>query len=199
MNYWNKLMESPEQAAQYMDSYGEGVGFALRVKLSKLIQGKSVLDVGAGPAWNYKQFKGVKYKALDYASYFVEGVKKKWPEIDYELGDVRDILEDDGSWDTVIVQDCLEHTNGYEEPLKEALRVASQRVIVTFWHLTEDDDHININPAENDLDGWGAWYSQGKWEKFLNKLKYPWIHESIMTGNHKRDIYIIDKDIGGAR
>jgi ubiquinone/menaquinone biosynthesis C-methylase UbiE len=38
-------------------------------------------------------------------------------------------------YDVVIMQDALEHTNGYEKPVREALRVAKKRAIFTFWHL----------------------------------------------------------------
>jgi hypothetical protein len=91
----------------------------------------------------------------------------------------------------VLLQDVLEHTNGYEKPVKEALRVCKKRVIVTFWHLMEADEHIN----DDGNDGWGAWYERGKWETFLDTLGYTWLHtESAPEANRQHDFYFIDKE-----
>lgn len=171
MNFWDQLMGDDEHAATYMESYGEGVGAATRFKLGELINdGESVLDVGCGPGWNLDHFQqhGPKvkwYQGLDYSERFVR-VANQRHGVDYrsfcdpilfKVGDVRKIDYSDGSWDVVIMQDVLEHTNGYEKPMHEALRVARKRVIVAFWHLTENDDHIN----DDGNDGWGAWYLVG--------------------------------------
>ena len=199
-NYWNKLMGDPVNASQYMASYGEGVGAKTRHELGSFINdGESVLDVGAGPAWNYLHFKqfgpDVRYKGTDYSSFMVEGVKSKWPEIYFELGDVRKVEESDESWDVVIMQDVLEHTNGYEKPVHEALRVARKRAIFTFWHLADSDTpHIN----DDGDDGWGAWYDKREWEKFLDSLDLHWLHHQFNYPEDKaRDFYIIDKEMYG--
>jgi hypothetical protein len=87
------------------------------------------------------------------------------------------------------MQDVLEHTNGYEVPVHEALRVAKKRAIFTFWHLTENDDHIN----DDGDDGWGAWYSRPKWEAFLDTLGLEWHHHQIFD-TKARDFYIVEKE-----
>ena len=197
-NFWDNLMGTDEEAGNYMISYGEGPGAPTRHFLGSFINdGETVLDVGCGPGHNYEHFitHGPKlgaYRGLDYAIRFIRADRVKYPEGDFELGDVRDIKESDDSWDVVICQDCLEHTNGYEGPVKELLRVAKKRVIISFWHLTENDDHIN----DDGDDGWGAWYSKPKWEKFLDSLGYMWIHDRIEPEgrNHPWDFYIIDKE-----
>lgn len=208
MNFWDRLMESPEQAGTYMLSYGEGPGSMTRTILGQFIKvGESVLDVGCGPAWNLDHFLHYGplisiYKGVDYAEYFVTATNERRKELKetnqtttrilpFELQDCRDLKEPDESWDVVIVQDCVEHTNGYEKPVKEALRVARKRVIVTFWHLTENDDHIN----DDGDDGYGAWYSRGKWEEFLNKLGYAWdTTQTPSEANRQHDYYIIHKE-----
>jgi len=206
-NFWNNLMGSVEDAGNYMVSYGEGPGSETRHMLSQFINiGESVLDVGCGPGHNMDHFAEYgpmlkRYKGVDYASYFVEAANLRRISRDYptsyaapfEVQDSRNLKEIDLSWDVIILQDCLEHTNGYEKPIAEALRVARKRVIVTFWHLTENDDHIN----DDGDDGWGAWYSRPKWEAFLNTLPYDWSHTSFEHGENKRirDYYIIDKEL----
>lgn len=201
-NFWDNLLEDDEHAASYMMTYGEGPGCRTRVFLGNFInEGETVLDVGCGPGWNLDHFMQYgpaisNYKGLDYSERFVRVANERAMQLagtssgPFELGDVRDIQEPDKSWDVVIMQDVLEHTNGYEGPVKEALRVARKRVIIAFWHLTENDDHIN----DDGNDGWGAWYSTPKWETFLDSLNIHWMHDQI-TDNKPRDFYIIDLEV----
>lgn len=208
-NFWNELMGSVENAGEYMLSYNEGPGAETRHVLSNFVNiGESVLDVGCGPGHNLEHFLEYgphlkRYKGVDYASYFVQAAndrrKQKQIPTDYalpfELQDARNLTEPDKSWDVVIIQDCLEHTNGYQKPIKEALRVARKRVIVGFWHLMwEKDEDNDVNDDGND--GWGAWYSASKWEKYLDSLNLNWFHHQIIDHQGKpRDFYIIDKDV----
>lgn len=194
-NFWDELSGDDEHAAEYMLTYGEGPGFATRHFIGSLVNdGESVLDVGCGPGWNYDHFLEhgpvVEYKGLDYSKRFVRVANQRHPGV-YEFGDVRDIQEPDSSWDVVIVQDCLEHTNGYEKPVAEALRVAKKRVIISFWHLDyTDNPHIN----DDGNDGWGAWYDKAEWEKYLDTIGYMWIHDEIHPEGkaHSWNFYIID-------
>lgn len=196
-NYWDKLMGDDEHAYEYMLTYGEGPGAQTRQTLTSFINdGETVLDVGCGPGWNLDHFLKFgpaieSYRGIDYSARFVRVANQRhdlsgpW----FVLGDCRHLEEPDKSWDVVILQDCLEHTNGYEGPVKEALRVAKNRVIISFWHLTENDDHIN----DDGDDGWGAWYSRPKWEEFLDSLNLHWLHHQIIDDKGKpRDYYIID-------
>lgn len=199
-------MGSVEEAGHYMESYGEGPGADTRHALCAFLQiGETVLDVGCGPGHNMDHFAEYgprisRYKGVDYASYFTEACnirldQKGYDFVDrFETQDCRDLKELNDSWDVVIIQDCLEHTNGYEKPMAEALRVARKRVIVSFWHLMDKDEDNPINDDGND--GWGAWYSRSKWENYLNTLGYVWHHTQITTGdmNRVRDFYVIDKE-----
>lgn len=194
MNFWDKLTGDDDGASEYMLTYGEGPGCATRHTLGSFINsGETVLDVGCGPGWNFDHFEIYgplvgDYLGLDYSERFVRVANQRNPD-KYALGDVREIRENDESWDVVIMQDVLEHTNGYEIPVKEALRVARRRAIFTFWHLTENDNHIN----DDGNDGWGAWYSKPKWETFLDTLDYSWFHHEI-TDSKTRDFYVVDKE-----
>lgn len=220
MNFWDDLMGDDAHAAEYMLTYGEGPGAETRHTLGSFVNNEeTVLDVGCGPGWNFEHFieHGPhlrNYKGIDYSERFVrvanERIKRTdhptlLPEFDklvreghmtiFELGDARNIQEPDESWDVVILQDCLEHTNGYEKPITEALRIARKRVIITFWHMVENQEgeHLNDDPEDNAKDGWGYWYARPRWETFLDTLPYAWFHHQI-TDNKPRDYYIIDKD-----
>ena len=198
MNFWDTLMGSDEGAAVYMDSYGEGPDFITRRTIAEFINdGESVLDVGCGPGWNYDSFKKfgpkVNYRGEDYSERFVRVANQRNPGV-YFVGDIRKLEHPDNSWDVVILQDCLEHTNGYEKPVEEALRVAKKRVIITFWHLEGNEGTEHINDDGND--GWGAWYDKTKWETWLNTLPYVWHHDELapLGKTHKWDFYILDKE-----
>lgn len=199
-NFWDDLMGDDEHAATYMETYGEGIGSDTRKTLQAFINdGESLLDVGCGPGWNLDHFtmygpKLAAYKGLDYSERMVRvanaRIGNEVPK--FYVGDARELKELDNSWDVVLLQDCLEHTNGFEKPLHEAMRVARKRVIVTFWHL-EDTDNPHINDDGND--GWGAWYDKREWESFIDTLGYMWMHyESKPTDNRQHDFYVIDKE-----
>lgn len=198
MNFWDELMETDEGAANYMNSYGEGPGFETRHTIGSFINdGESVLDVGCGPGWNFDHFKEhgpkVLYKGLDYSPRFVRVANQRHPR-KFSIGDARHLEEPDESFDVVILQDCLEHTNGYEKPVTEALRVARKRVIISFWHLDGNEGTEHINDDGND--GWGAWYDKKLWEEFLNTLPYVWHHLDVTPEGktHKWDFYVLDKE-----
>ena len=193
-------MGDDEHAANYMLTYGEGPGCDTRTMLGSFInEGETVLDVGCGPGWNFDHFRKFgptirAYRGLDYSERMVRVANKRNPTSGtkrYRVGDARKLKEPDKSWNVVLLQDVLEHTNGYEKPVREALRVASRRVIIAFWHL-EDTDNEHINDDGND--GWGAWYDKRKWEEFLDSLDYHWLTTELVQDNKTRHFYIIDKE-----
>lgn len=197
MNYWDEHMVSDEGAASYMLTYDEGPGSPLRYKLGTFLKPEEkVLDVGCGPGWNFDHFlqhgPAVYYRGMDYSERFVRVATERVGMNIFRLGDVRHIDEPDHSFDVVIFQDVLEHANGYEGPIKEALRVAKRIVIVTFWRMS-DGDTDTINDDGND--GYGAAYSQSKWEKYLTSLNLNWNHYTIPRKNNKHDIYVIEKEL----
>lgn len=203
MNFWDDLMETDEHAANYMDTYGEGPGYITRRTIGEFINDdERVIDIGCGPAWNFDHFREygphVHYTGRDYSERFVrtanKRIKEKYGREPILLGDCRDLSKEvDNAFNVAILQDCLEHTNGYVEPVHEALRIADKRVIISFWHL-KDEGPDQINDDGND--GYGAWYGKPDWETFLNTLSYVWHHLEIAPEGktHKWDFYIIDKE-----
>lgn len=209
-NYWDDLMGTDEGAAQYMDTYGEGPGCETRQIIGAFINdGESVLDVGCGPGWNLDHFRKYgprvrTYLGLDYSERFVRVASERhantvqprgregadW----FQVGDCRKLEQPDSSWDVVILQDVLEHTNGYEVPIKEALRVAKKRVIITFWKsFRQPGDGDQINDDGND--GYGSNYEQGPFEQFLNEIGYAWMDtETSPAANRWHKYYIVSKE-----
>lgn len=203
MNFWDELMGDDEGASRYMESYGEGPGCDTRKIIGSFINdGESVLDVGCGPGWNLDHFKeygpDVTYRGEDYSTRFVRVSNKraveKYGQKHFFLGDCRKLEHPNNAFDVVILQDVLEHTNGYKGPLNEALRVAKKRVIISFWKAFRDagtGDQIN----DDGKDGYGATYEQKSLEEFLDSLKVHWMYdETDETANRQHYFYILDKE-----
>lgn len=196
MNYWDNMMEDEEHAGSYMLTYGEGPGSETRRTVFSFVnEGESVLDVGCGPGWNYDHARDfgpkITYTGMDYSELFIKAAQKRNPGAHYIVGDCRKLPFKDGDYDVVLLQDVLEHTNGYEEAVKEALRVARKRVIITFWRGMTEGDTDQIN--DDGDDGYGATYSKVKWEKFLESLELGW---SYLQTNENRwhEYYILEKE-----
>lgn len=211
MNYWDKLMGTDQGAASYMDTYGEGPGSETRTILASFINdGETVLDVGCGPGWNLDHFMEhgpaiANYKGLDYSERFVRVANQRARHRagtltgPFAVGDCRDLKEPDSSWDVVILQDCVEHTNGYVKPLEEAMRVAKKRVIITFWRGQMRDDFENDDGEDHIRDdgddGFCGEYSRKLLEKRLDKIGYMWTETQTPEGaNRWHRYYIIDKE-----
>lgn len=209
-NFWSQLMQDDEHAATYMETYGEGPGSETRKIVGSFINdGESVLDVGCGPGWNLDHFQQYgpvvkEYLGLDYSRRFVRVASERHKFTVnprgalFAFGDARKLEQPSNGWDVVLLQDILEHTNGYEKPIQEALRVARNRVIISFWHLVADDnEHIN----DDGNDGWGAWYNGDKFETYLDSLDLHWMTtETGPDANRQHKFYIIDKgELHGVR
>jgi len=204
-NFWDKEMGDDEHAATYMDSYGEGPGSETRLTIGSFINdNETVLDVGCGPGWNLEHFlrhgpKILNYKGVDYSQRFIRVCKNRYGGKGlFELQDARHLKEPDGSWDVVLLQDVLDHTPGYKEPVTEALRVARKRVIISFWRGVMRDDFEDRHEdviRDDGNDGWTGEYSRDLWEKWLDSLGYYW-HEtqSSLEANRWHRFYIIDKE-----
>lgn len=204
-NFWDTLMGDDTGAAQYMDTYGEGPGCETRQVISSFIKdGETVLDVGCGPGWNYDHFKqyGPKvgdYLGLDYSERFVRVARKRaGSSVWFDFGDCRALKSPEGSWDVVILQDVLEHTDGYEVPILEALQVAKKRVIISFWKGSfrdgvDSEDQIN----DDGDDGYGATYNRQKFETYMDALGLGWkTCETSPAANRWHRFYVIEKGDG---
>jgi len=134
--------------------------------------GDSFLDVacGSGADWEVLQRlkKDVKYKGIDYAPSIIAGAEGLCPNAEFKLGDINNIPEEDESWDIVNARHVLCHCEYYEHPIKELLRVAKKRIIITLHvPFPEDDtDHIRYNHPYS----WRNMYSKTKFKKFIDEL-----------------------------
>jgi len=135
--------------------------------------GQSFLDVGCGSGQDWelleKYGKKVKYKGMDYAPGILEGAKRMCPGAVFAIGDVNDIPEEDNSWDVVNCRHVINHCEYYEQPIRELVRVAKKRVILTL-HVPfseKEIDEIREFPPYS----WESSFARGKFKKFLETLE----------------------------
>lgn len=203
--FWN---EDDVDHATYMESYGEGVGSDTRRHLFFYIGvNDSLLDEGCGPGWNFQhgreiEFWDGKYKGTDFSKGFIDACIEKYGNaIDrsWEVQDARIPKEKPGSWDVVLLQDIVEHTNGYEKPVLAALKIARKKVIVTFWRSLSESDEDDVKQSKEGYDDWCGSYSKPKLIAFANDLvSKKQIHSWSLTesnGNRHHDYLILFKEV----
>lgn len=129
--------------------------------LNKFIElgDKRFLDVGCGTGPLYEIIKddnlGLEYKGVDYSYAMIDVCRNLFPEGNFEVGDARDLQEEDNHWDAVVLMHSLDHLDDYQSAIKEACRVAKNHVFLILWRsLLEKGTHLNsINTMGRD-DPW---------------------------------------------
>lgn len=136
---------------------------------------KTILDAGCGACPEYvgikNMYKDVKYTGMDITPKLVEYNKSK--NIDCILGSLNNIPFEDNSFDIVHSRHVVEHMSNIEKPLGEMIRVASQRVFISFFiKPTEGNEHIiNLDNEGTKGEVYHNRYSKILIDKFLNENK----------------------------
>ncbi len=94
----------------------------------------SLLDVGASSGFYSEILKlggiSCRYTALDYSEEYRKLAKELYPDIDFNLGDARDLPFSDSAFDIVLSGCCLIHIYEADRVVAESARVASKFVIM---------------------------------------------------------------------
>lgn len=147
----------------------------------KLFEGKKVLDLccGAGGKTVLLGETGAEVTGVDIGDVFIEMARDFADahnvNVDFEVGDARDLRFEDNSFDYVFSFDALEHVNPPEDMLAEAKRVLAPggRLIMSFTNWERHDGH-----------------------HMTDAVSLPWVHLMI---SEKRllDIYrqLVDDDM----
>jgi ubiquinone/menaquinone biosynthesis C-methylase UbiE len=100
-------------------------------EIVKRCEGKT-LDAGAGDGYitNLIKKKGLEVVGLEISDVRIRNAKEKY-NLNFIKGDVNNLPFADNSFDTVVVSEVLEHTDNIGQGLKEAIRVANKKVIMT--------------------------------------------------------------------
>jgi len=96
-------------------------------EMSKYFKGGNYLDLGIGdsPAGLHlkKKFKDSNFYALDFAPKLIEFLRKKYPTINYVIGDCLDTPYKDNFFDYIIAGELIEHMEDPVDLVKEAMRI----------------------------------------------------------------------------
>jgi len=134
-HYWQDTFDSH---SSYMLAGGTNEYAVLRDLILTFIDDKdNILDLGCASGGTYDWIKEkqrtVLYKGTDYCEKFIKENKKRHPNIIWEVEDCRNLVEDDGEFDVVILYDVLDGLPGWEQALDEAYRVARKKIVVLMW------------------------------------------------------------------
>jgi ubiquinone/menaquinone biosynthesis C-methylase UbiE len=141
-NYWQNVFDSH---GGYMLAAEHNEYAILRDLILTFVDDReSILDLGCASGGTYDWIKEKKrkvtYKGTDYAEKFIEANRKRHPNIIWEVEDCRQLAEEDGEFDVVVLYDVLDGLDGWHKAIEEARRVAAKKVIVLMWCDAGMDD-----------------------------------------------------------
>lgn len=167
--FWDYHIPTPELRKKYIRSY-DMQNPSRQWTLEQIQDGESLLDVGCGPGTVYEDIKNsgkdIQYTGIDVSKGFVGACKELFPEGDFRLGDASSLGFEDNSFDTVLLRHVLEHAPYYEDPIREAVRVAKRRVIIIMWKgLANGPDNLGVMEGRGSND-----YNSLKFNQFLDSF-----------------------------
>jgi ubiquinone/menaquinone biosynthesis C-methylase UbiE len=133
-----------------------------------------VLDAACGTCVNWEVFRTAnvpcQYTGMDRTEGMLKEAGKRYGEEIYLVpGYVEEMPFDDELFDVVILRHILEHLQGgYEEAIKEGLRVASKELVVVFFLDPSDKDEDDISESDPDENGCTYFWNTYSWSKFTN-------------------------------
>ncbi|MBW3612608.1 MAG: class I SAM-dependent methyltransferase [Chloroflexi bacterium] len=109
----------------------------------------SVIEFACGSANDYRAFAAaglgphLDYLGIDLSEKNIANARRRHPEARWEVGDILDLSHDDRAFDYVVASDIFEHLSieAMEHALAEAMRLAQDGVILTFFNMADAPDH----------------------------------------------------------
>lgn len=140
-----RLLETDINSPRYWDSHQTATDFGLRQEKYKELAGtgERIIELGCGlsPFLSKADFK--ERWGLDYSEKTIETAKGMYPNINYIVGDATKTPLKDNYFDVVLGGEIIEHLEKPEELIKEMLRIAKHKVIISTPILEfRDPEHI---------------------------------------------------------
>ena len=115
----------------------------------------SVLEFACGSANDYRTIEEsglarfIKYRGIDLTSKNIANARRRFPGVDFEVGDVTSLPYPDKSYDYVVASDLFEHlpVDGVRLALNHAARVARRGVILAFFSMSDIPEHA-VRPKD---------------------------------------------------
>jgi|ETNvirenome_6_85_1030632.scaffolds.fasta_scaffold16598_2 ubiquinone/menaquinone biosynthesis C-methylase UbiE len=165
----------------------------------------SILDAGCGGCPEYYGImeidKTIKYTGVDITPSLVEYNRQRG--IDCHHGSLNKLPFDDNQFDVVQSRHVVEHMNNIEAPLQEMIRVATDKVVVSFFidplENKTDSHHISLDDKNTEYEVYHNRYSRLLIENLLknnDKVKNAeWRRPVAATTKSLLLIQLKDKDL----
>ena len=109
----------------------------------------SVIEFACGSANDYRAFAEaglgphLDYLGIDLSEKNIANARRRHPDARFEVNDILELPYDDASFDDVVASDIFEHLSieAMERALDEAMRLARDGVVLTFFNMSEAEDH----------------------------------------------------------
>ncbi|MBW3613472.1 MAG: class I SAM-dependent methyltransferase [Chloroflexi bacterium] len=109
----------------------------------------SLIEFACGSANDYRTFAEaglgphLDYLGVDLSEKNIANARRRHPEARFEVGDILRLPPDDGAFDYVVASDIFEHLSpeAMERALDEAMRLAREGLILTFFNMADAPDH----------------------------------------------------------
>jgi len=164
-----------EHVAGFLRNHGTGLDNAGRHALAQVIaqyDNPRVVDAACGTCVNWDVFKAVgvqcQYVGVDRTKKMLtEAGRRYGSEVTLYEGYVQELPLVDDFADIVVMRHILEHLQeGYEEAIREGLRVASKELIVVFFLDPSNQDEDVIQESDPDENGCTYFWNTYSWKKF---------------------------------
>jgi SAM-dependent methyltransferase len=110
----------------------------------------SVIEFACGSANDYRAFvdyglaRFLDYRGVDLTAKNIANARRRFPGVQFEVGDVVNLRYPDDAVDVVIASDLFEHlaVDVMDRALDEAGRLARHAVVLTFFNMLDIPDHV---------------------------------------------------------
>lgn len=131
--YWNRKWLERE-------GYHTGDRRALFTELQPYLRNR-VLDFGCGDGMLGKP-QGSRYHGIDFSEEAIRKARTNCPRGDFSVDDIRNSGIPSRSFDTVVLNNILEHFINFEPILQEARRIAKNWIVVVVPHNSRGAEHF---------------------------------------------------------
>lgn len=143
-----KLNDKNINTPEYWDTHQTATDFGLRqMEYSKLIKG-NVVDLGCGLSPFINVIGGT---GVDYSAKTIAKCEMLYSDAKFVCSDILHTPFQDKSFDTVVAGEVIEHLENPKDLIKEMVRLARKRIILSTPQLEFDDPEHLWEFTEEDL------------------------------------------------
>jgi SAM-dependent methyltransferase len=116
----------------------------------------SICEPACGSANDYRFIvrnglaRFLQYTGFDISQKNIENAHRRFPHVDFYVGNVLDIHANDAAFDCIFIHDLFEHlsSEAFERALDEVLRITKKQAWLSFFNLDILPDH-EVRPVDN--------------------------------------------------